>query len=73
MDILQVFQAYTNDILAKMREADYFQCVKYRDEYQGVYRFIKNFVLDWRGKQQITEIFTNDYPLIDGIVKSKDI
>lgn len=73
MDILQIFTQYGNSQIQKANESDYFQCVKIRDEFMGVYKFIKEFFCsDMRSINNLRNIFDQYYPILSDIVKQKD-
>ena len=74
MDILQVFTQYGNDLLQEIKNTDYFQAVKIRDRYMGVYLFIRDyFCADMRTKNQVRQIFDSIYHLLDDTVNEKSV
>lgn len=73
MDILQVFVQYGNDMLQKMRDSDYFQSIKMRNEYIGVYLFIRNYFCNTaQTRNQLKQTFDSYYPLFEETIREYD-
>ena len=74
MTIDQLFGQYSSELVQTARDAEYFDIIRYRKEYFGVYKFIKNYLCrdDWRTRKAVSDIYESYRKLFTEILSEKE-
>ena len=65
----QIFAQYSLDLLQSVKDLEYFDVIRCKREYRGVYKFVKDYCAsNYSQKQVITDMYENYVKMLDEIL-----